>query len=50
MSGDRIGGSPARVGGVGRVTGAQQYRLTVDLVNKGIKNREIRLPAPRRRE
>ncbi len=25
MSGDRIGGSPARVGGVGRVTGAQQY-------------------------
>ncbi len=25
MSGDRIGGSPARVGGVGRVTGAQRY-------------------------
>ncbi len=25
MTGERIGGSPARVGGVGRVTGAQQY-------------------------
>src|SRR5512143_1038884 len=31
MSGDRIGGSPARVGGLDRVTGAQQYVADIRL-------------------
>jgi CO/xanthine dehydrogenase Mo-binding subunit len=31
MSGERIGGSPARVGGVGRVTGSQQYVADIRL-------------------
>ena len=48
MSGDRIGGSPNRSGGVGRVTGSQQYVADIRLQDV-LEVRLVTLPVARAR-